>query len=870
MALARGTRLGRYEILAALGSGGMGEVYRARDPRLQRDVAVKVVASETAADASRLARLEQEALATARLNHPNILAVYDVGVDGTAPYIVSELLEGQSLRARLAEGALPVRKALEYTVQLTRGLAAAHAAGIIHRDLKPENVFVTRDGHVKILDFGLAKLTASAPTNATRMPTAIATEPGAVLGSVAYMAPEQVRGQGADHRADIFAVGAMLYEMLTGRRPFDGVSPADTMSAILKDDPPEIARAGVAVPPSLDRLVRRCLEKDPADRFHSTHDLGLALEALATPSSDVGVPAERAAAERRGRPLRASAVLLVLLACVPLAFLFGRITAPTVGDREPAAGPAFQRLTFRRGTIESARFAPDGRTIIYAAGWDGGPLDLFSTLPGSTESRSLQLGATSVLSISPSGEMALLMRREPAAPLETVGTLARAPLAGGVPRELVEGVAQADWNADGSALAIVHRIGATRERLEYPIDTPLYETAGWIGEIRISADGDRVAFIDHALQDAAAGDVTVVDRRGTKKVLSRGWLRIAGLAWSPRGDEIWFAATRVGSSRAVYAVDLEGRERLILRVAGALTLHDVAHDGRLLLTSDVFRREMRARAPAAETERDLSWLDYSVPRDISRDGTQVLFHEAGEGGGEAGGLYVRRTDGAPAVRLADAVSGSLSADGRWALGVRRQDRTMLMIPTGVGDTRTLDRGVVSPTTTAAKLLGAQHVVFVGQEPGHGTRVYMQSIAGKDTRALTPEGVSFRNGEAPAAPDGRFVAAHDPNRRLVLYPVTGGEPRPVAGALPGDLVSGWTHDGRAMYVTQITWIPAQLDRISLDTGQRERWRELRPPDLTGVAPIDSVHVAENGTAYVYSYIRTLSDLYVVSGIQPAAR
>ena len=283
MPLEVGARLGPYEILAPLGAGGMGEVYRARDPRLGRDVAIKVLPDALRTDPERLRRFEQEARAAGALNHPNVLAVLDVGTHEGVPYVVSELLEGETLRERLRAGGLTPTKAVECAIQIALGLAAAHEKGIVHRDLKPENLFLTRDGRVKILDFGLAKLRepAAGSEGASEVPTlAQTTEPGAILGTVGYMSPEQVRGFPADHRSDIFSLGAVLYEMLSKRRAFAGESAPEVLTAILKEDPPELASSDRNVPPALGRIVRRCLEKRPEDRFHSAHDLALALEAV--------------------------------------------------------------------------------------------------------------------------------------------------------------------------------------------------------------------------------------------------------------------------------------------------------------------------------------------------------------------------------------------------------------------------------------------------------------------------------------------------------------------------------------------------------------------------------------------------------------
>src|SRR5580704_11128238 len=299
MALTSGTKLGPYEIQSPLGAGGMGEVYRARDARLNRDVAVKILPASFSADPDRLQRFALECRAAAALNHPNILSIFDIGsgdigdVQG-APYVVSELLEGETLRDRLREGPLPSRKAIDYARQIASGLAAAHDKGIVHRDLKPENLFITNDGRAKILDFGLAKLTRPEDDASGDAPTQqIATDAGTVMGTVGYMAPEQVRGKPADPRSDIFAFGAILYEMLSGKRAFRGESAVEVMSAILKEDPPDLTETNRNVSPALERIVRHCLEKNPAERFQSARDVAFNLDALSdiTLTSRAGVKA---------------------------------------------------------------------------------------------------------------------------------------------------------------------------------------------------------------------------------------------------------------------------------------------------------------------------------------------------------------------------------------------------------------------------------------------------------------------------------------------------------------------------------------------------------------------------------------------------
>jgi serine/threonine protein kinase len=334
MPLSAGTRLGPYEILSAIGAGGMGEVYRARDGRLNRDVAVKVLPAAFSADPERLQRFEQEARAAAALNHPNLLAVYDLGTHDGSPYIVSELLEGAPLSERVAS-ALPMRKAVDYAIQIARGLAAAHEKGIVHRDLKPANIFITADGRAKILDFGLAKLTErDAAAGATLAPTTPpATLPGVVLGTIGYMSPEQVRGLTADHRSDLFAFGAVLYEMLSGQRAFTDDTTADTMTAILKEDPPDLPVADRKIPPALARIVDRCLEKSPASRFQSAGDLAFALDALSSSSPSGAADAMTAAAAAPKTRDKTAWTLVAALALVSVAALalaaFGYFGRPT-------------------------------------------------------------------------------------------------------------------------------------------------------------------------------------------------------------------------------------------------------------------------------------------------------------------------------------------------------------------------------------------------------------------------------------------------------------------------------------------------------------------------------------------------------------
>ncbi|HKF45411.1 MAG TPA: protein kinase [Thermoanaerobaculia bacterium] len=860
MALSSGARLGPYEILASLGAGGMGEVYRARDPRLGRDVAIKVLPASFSTDPDRLKRFEQEARAAGILNHPNITAVYDVGTDGGAPYVVSELLEGETLRARLAAGDVPARKAVDFAIQIAHGLAAAHEKGIVHRDLKPENLFVTKDGRVKILDFGLAKLTHPEKPGVplTEVPTRSAgTDPGVVLGTVGYMSPEQVRGLAVDSASDLFAFGAILYEMLSGRRAFHGATAADTLSAILREEPPDLALTVRDLRPGLDRIVRHCLEKTPEERFHSAHDLAFDLEML----SGISGPTAAVPVPKAGRKPVVRRVLItaaaILAAAAAGAFLYA--AGRRAGYAPP---PTFHQLSFRRGEVSGASFTPDGQTVIYSAAWEGRPMEMFASRLESPESRPFGLPGD-VLAMSPSGEMAVSLDDRPIAAFIRSGRLARINIAGGAPREILDGVEWADWSPDRKDLAIVRTAGA-HNRLEYPIDKVLYQTDGWIGHPRFSPDGERIAFIDHPISRDDAGTVAVVERSGKLTRLTPIFETAQGLAWAPGGREIWFTAAETGYNRAIHAVDLSGRQRLIGRVPGVSTIKDIWRDGRVLLSSETVRVELRAGRAAGPEESDLSWLDWSVATDISPDGKTVLFSEAGEGGGPGYSACLRKMDGSPGVRLGEGFTHGFSPDGKWALCVLNQATVgaLVAVPTSVGETRKLESGGLR-VLVADWLPDGKHIVITAQEAGRGKRLYLQNFDGGAARALSPEG--YRQFERTVSPDGKFVAARGPDMRTYLYPLEGGEPTLLSGLTAADTPVRFDGEGRRLYVTEGD-LPLRVYRYEISSGRRELWKKIQPPDPVGVSFVGRFVTTPDGQAYAYDYFRILSYLQVVGGLK----
>jgi serine/threonine protein kinase len=845
MPIESGTYLGPYEVVAPLGAGGMGEVYRARDPRLHREVAIKVLPEDVVSDPDRLRRFEIEAKAVSALNHPAVLTIFDTGRHGSAPYVVFELLEGETLRQRLERGALPVSKAVAYSVQIARGLDAAHGKGVVHRDLKPENLFLTPDGRVKILDFGLAKLQPKAAGGEEETTASAVTDAGMAMGTVGYMSPEQVLGQAVDHRCDIFALGAVLYEMLTGRPAFRRSSSIETLNAILKEDPPALTGSELAIPAGLGRTVGRCLEKNPAERFRSAHDLAFALETLSTSATAPVLPPERR---------RTLVPVLGALALTGAAYLVAQRA------RDPGLHelPTFEQLTFQRGTIWSARFAPDGQTVIYSATWQGHPVELFEGRVGSREFRRLGLGAANVLSISPTGEMALCLDPEVGLAVAQSGTLARASLAGGAPRELMSGAISADWMPGGHEIVLSRSLADGKERLELSSGRVLFETPGeeGIGSVRASPDGRHVAFIEYG----EARSVVAQSLEGERRVLSSGTAWPSGLAWAPSGREVWFT-----EGSALHAVELSGHDRIVARIPGGLQLLDIFRDGRVLLAQVQVRFGVVFVPPGGGGERDLSWRDSSNLNDLSSDGKMVAFHETAEAGGSS--LYLRRTDASPAVDLSDAVDdgdAALSPDGKWVLATSASPTPqVLLLPTGPGPTRRLPLNKEG-CTFPRWLPDQSRVVYMGDEPGRTTAPYasyVQELASGAIRLLA-SGLDFSG--LAVAPDGRSVAAVRADRTLMSYAIDGSGSRVLASRFVGTLL-GWSPDGRFVYSSS-SGVPGKLHRTEIRTGATTLLKELVPADPAGVLRVGSIRVTPDGRSYAYSYVRRLSNLYVASGLK----
>jgi serine/threonine protein kinase len=809
----------------------MGEVYSARDTRLSRDVAVKVLPAAVSGDPDRLSRFEREAKSVAALSHPNILAIHDFGTEDKTIFAVTELLVGETLRERLAEGAIPVSKAVSFAIQIANGLAAAHDKGIIHRDLKPENVMLLPDGHLKILDFGLAKQAVIPGTDSGADAGTVAheTDAGLVLGTVGYMSPEQVRGLPVDARSDIFSLGAVLYEMLSGRRAYRGESPADTMSAILREEPPDLYGSVRDLPSALERILRRCLEKKPDARFRSAHDLAIALEAISTTSRMEGLPAQP--------ETRASRAL-----------------------------PKFRRLTFRNGNISSARFADEGRSIVYGAAWEGKPFEVFTSRPESPESRSLGLPPGDLHAISSTGEMALSLGHRHTFWFEAVGTLARAALGGGGVRLLLEGVARADWSPDGKSLVVVRRVGG-RYRLEYPAGTMLHETVDWCGLPRVSRDGSRVAFADFATSGDTSGRVCLVDRDRRLSILADRMTSVAGICWSPDGTEVWYSGINEGLEIGIWAVTPGGTARMLYASPTRIRLHDVAANGRLLVSTEKLNLGAVVGGDAFPVDLNLAWFDASLVADLSQDGTQFLFTEVADAENPNYAVYLRPTDGSAAVRLGDGVAEGISPDGKWVLATLRSPHHDLVIyPTGLGVSRSLRSPGIERYLWAGWHPSAHEIFFVGSTSDRARRLYRQSLSGGDPRLIFDEEIEFDWVTGlPISHDGRRIVLRGSDGAWFILNVESSAREPLPSLQAGDMPVRFDRESRHLLVARTADGPPRIERIDIASGTRSLLRELKPPEPSGIIHIGGIATSLDGDRYAYSFLRSLSDLYLVEGI-----
>lgn len=803
----------------------MGEVYRARDPRIARDVAIKILPASFASSPDRLARFTQEAKTTGALNHPNVLVIFDLGTHEGSPYLVTELLEGETLRQKLDRGVVPSRKAIDWATQIAEGVAAAHEKGVIHRDIKPENIFLSRDERVKVLDFGLAKLTVdevpSGDDTATRVKQ---TMPGTLLGTPAYMAPEQVRGEAVDERADIFALGIMLAEMASGSHPFQRATHVETMSAILQADP----SLSDSVPAGLAHIIDHMLAKHTASRFQSMQDVAFALRLLSGSHASGEMPSTAlASASAKSEPV----------------------------ERD------FRSLTMRRGRIGNARFTPDG-AIVYGAAWEGGPVEIFLATPGKIEALPVGSPGADLLSVSSTGDLAVSLGRTFFAGWVSVGTLARMRTAGGAPRKLHERVVDADWAPDGKSMAIIRHAEDGTFVLEYPIGRPLRVSGGWLSNVRFSRDGARLAFLDHPWFGDDAGRPVVIDLEGRELMApAEVSSSTGGLAWSPNDDEVWIAGERAGLGRDILGFDMAGARRLVLSSPGQLSLCDVRPDGSILLSHDNWRREVYAARHGEVAQKNLAWYDWPMLTALSPDGSEILIeeqraHSEGIGGSP---FFLRPVDGGPAVQMGNGRARGISPDGKWIAAETGAAGHLELIPTGVGESKL----VKLPCAQAMWwewFPDGKRLLILGAAADHSRVSVAVPIDGSEP---TPVGPGNLGWPCAVSPDGERLIAAAADDHLMIFPTRGGEAQRVPGAEHGEWPICWSDDAKYVYVYPRGKTSLSIDRLDLATGERVVWQEVRPADGAGIVDIFPVWLTADGERYAYSYRRCLSDLYLVA-------
>jgi DNA-binding winged helix-turn-helix (wHTH) protein len=610
---------------------------------------------------------------------------------------------------------------------------------------------------------------------------------------------------------------------------------------------PPVARREREIRPMVVERVRPVRWRLPTGHVERPLTPGAGESVFPAPSAPpTGFRGRLSAVARRGW-VRAVALVLLAASCLAL--------GATWASRATTAHPVFQRITFRRGSVQSGRLAGDG-TLVYSASWDGGAPAVYLGFPRSAEARRISEGT--LLAAMPAGEVLASLPKD-----DGTAVMAQVPASGAPPRELMANVTFSDWTATGGGrIAAVRQVGS-EQRLEYPIGNVLLRTTRNLTHVRVSPDGGRVAFLEHPAFGDDRGLVALVEAGGGHRVLTGEWSSAEGLAWSPDGREIWFTAARTGMDAQIHAVDLAGRVREVLRSPGRLVLHDVGRDGSALVERSTVRFELRGRFDGAG-ERDLSWLDSSLPTDLSPDGSRVVFCESGEGGGPGYAVYLRKTDGAPPVKLGEGMASTLSPDGRWVAAIAvTGDPRLVLLPTAAGETRVLRTDGVSGYTGVGWTPDANTIVFGARSAGGPLRLHAQAVNGGGAREVSP--VAIRGTRRfPVAPDGDRVAVPQVEGGIAIVRLKGGAAAPVAGTRRGDRPLAWTSDGGALYVQPVNSL--FLERLDVASGARETVADLTPYDRAGmIGPLSPVITAD-GRAYVWGFARRLSELYVVTGLR----
>jgi hypothetical protein len=848
----------------------MSVVYRARDTRLGRDVALKVLAEALTADRVRLRRLENEARAASALNHPNIVTVHEIDEVEDQVFLVMELVEGQTLHDVLSRraGPLELKDALRIGVQMAEGLAKAHESGIIHRDLKPDNVMITDDGLVKVLDFGLAKVedlvAGTGPSEEARTSSKVLTQPGTVVGTVGYMAPEQIRGERATPQSDQFSLGCILFEMLSGKRAFSAPSAVDTLSAILRDEAPSLETTNPEVPAPLRWIVERCLAKAPRERYQSTTDLARDLRNLRERSVEASL--RPAVARLRGRLRRYGVPLAAALALLAT----GAFARRWLDSRAaPPGDPEWKRLTFRDGIVTRALFTPNAGSVLYSAAWGSDADQTFLTLPESSGlDRVLDGEPQMPMAYSEDGTEVLVVLGVHRDSLATQGDLAWWPALGGKPRRLLENAGWADWADQGRFLVVARSDGAERllevRSADGALKRTLFRTGGAVRFPRLSPDEKSVAFIHHPSRFDDAGEVRWASVDGTaERALTDRLERCTGLDWNAVSGEVWFT----GSRRNIYSSALlavgpreKSRPRTILAMPEVFSLHGLSAGGdQALLVRQESRMTLTVRR-GSEPPQDLSWMGWTMASDVSADGKHALFFDGGNTD-RAFGAWVRPVDGGDAVRLGDVEPGAFSPDGQSMVGITRGlagQSHVVLVPLGTGQARALTAGPGDDSMPT--FAGAGTVLFVRSQEGR-SEVWRVGTDGKDPRSL---GVS--DCDLPSAdPAARWFVCRATRDKGVLFAHSLGSAlgRRI-DALRGRDVVGlrWTTTGRILAIT------AERRLVSLDSTNGAVLAETLLPANGPAIPAHVVRAATSpdGLVQAYSMLRASSSLYGVRGLR----
>jgi Tol biopolymer transport system component len=852
MGLNPGTKLGPYEIVAAIGAGGMGEVYRATDTRLERAVAIKVLPVSLAKDEDRLRRFELEAKTIATLNHPNIMGLHDIGTYEGAPFLVSELLEGETLRQKIEAGPIPTRRTVEYALGIAQGLAAAHAKGIVHRDLKPENIFITRDGRVKILDFGLAKLVRDEQSMETAMTlTSPTTTPGMVLGTVGYMSPEQVRGEPSDERSDIFSFGTVLYEMLTGKRAFKRDTTAETMTAILKEEPSELSESGWQGPIGLQRILSRCLEKSPERRFQSASDLAFAIEALSGTGSSQS--AATAVVKDSGTAKHWIWLGAGALSCAA-------VGAGIAWSLRPAPRPVamFQRVSFERGTVVRGRFLSEGKTVVYSGVLKDGLPDTYIVREDYPTSVAAELHGAMVLAISKQDQLAVLVRPRFWGQYLWGGTLARVPMGGTEPRELLDNVFDADWSPDGNALAVIDQKNG-KWQVEYPIGKVLLTTDNWLSDIRVSPDGKHVALFRHpAASKDDRGIVLLLDRDGKQKMISAEWEALEGMAWTPNGNEVWYSGAESGDQYCIRASAPEGKERVVYCGTSGTRLHDIAATGKALVSTQEERFTTAVIEHGSKMERELEGLGSAINPRLTPNGAEVVLTDVSERGGSDYSVFAEKMDGGAPVRIGGGGYGTdVSDDGKWVLVVLPGDvmGKVQVIPVGAGEAKTLQWEGFQ-VSSANWFPDGQHILLFGNPAGQTVGLYETDLNGTAPKMLVKEAPEW----ADVMPDGENLLLLV-NRTLVQRSLKDGSEMKLRALEPGEVPVDWGKEPRQLFTRIVSPTEVRIDRVDLGSEKRETWQLFQPRNQQGsLLNVQQVSITPDGRWVIFNYLDQLGRLY----------